>query len=81
MTRFSFSEFSYFFRYKPLKLISIFLSTLIQGFTQGITIVLLIPLLGLLDHNQAASSGNKWADMINPLFDTIGVRVSLPLIL
>ncbi len=78
---FLFRSFSYFFRYKPLKLISIFLSTLIQGFTQGITIVLLIPLLGLLDHNQAASSGNKWADMINPLFDTIGVRVSLPLIL
>lgn len=78
---FIFRSFGYFYRYRPLRLILIFLATLVQGFTQGITIVLLIPLLGLLDQAQSTPSSNQWVDLINPVFEKMGIEVSITLIL
>ncbi len=79
--RFIINSFSLFFRYKPLKVILLFIITLILGFSQGITIVLLIPLLGLLEPEQTTVPSNKWADFANVVFGKLGIEVNLTLIL
>ncbi len=79
--RFIIGSFNLFFRYKPLQVITLFLITLILGFNQGITIVLLIPLLGLLEPGQPAVSSSKWAEFANSVFGKLGIEVNLTLIL
>jgi len=74
-------SFGLFFRHKPVVLIVLFLITLFLGFNQGITIVLLIPLLGLLIPGQTPASTNKWIDFLNSIINQIGLEVNLTLIL
>ena len=74
-------SFGLFYRYKPIRLISLFLITLFLGLTQGITIVLLIPLLGLLEPAQSIISSNKWVVFVNSLLSKLGIEVNLTLIL
>lgn len=81
--RFIFHSFGKFFKYRPVRLIELFLITLFLGFTQGITIVLLIPLLGLLDPAQSSvsGSGNNWASLLNPVLNRLGLEINLTIIL
>ena len=79
--RFIIRSFSLFFKYKPIQLVMLFLITLFLGFSQGITIVLLIPLLGLLDPGEAAIPTTKWTDFTNFIFGKLGIEVSLNVIL
>jgi len=74
-------SFGLFYRYKPIRLIALFLITLFLGLTQGITIVLLIPLLGLLEPTQSVVFSNKWAAFVNSVFSKLGIEVNLTLIL
>lgn len=79
--RFVIRSFGLFFKYKPLQLISLFVISLFLGFSQGITIILLIPLLGLLDKSATVASSNKWIDFTNMLFGKLGIEVNLSIIL
>ncbi|NTW31277.1 MAG: ABC transporter ATP-binding protein [Bacteroidetes bacterium] len=79
--RFIFKSFSLFFKYKPIKLIFLFFITLFIGFSQGISIVLLIPLLELISPDQNKTSHNKWTESLNSIFNHIGIGVNLELIL
>jgi ATP-binding cassette subfamily C protein len=74
-------SFSSFFRHNPVKLIVIFLITLFLGLNQGISIVLLIPLLGLLDPTGATGQSNKWVCMLNTFLKEHDITLNLPLIL
>ena len=80
--RFIFRSFGLFFRFRPIRLITLFLISLFLGFCQGFTIVLLIPLLGLLDPAlQNSSSGNSLVASLNLVFRDNGIGVNLGLIL
>lgn len=79
--RFILQTFSLFFRHKPLRLIVLFGITLFLGFNQGITIVLLIPLLGLLNPTQTAGSPNRLSDFLHSILNYIGLEINLTLIL
>lgn len=74
-------SFRLFFRHNPVKLIILFFITLFLGFNQGITIVLLIPMLKLLDSSVTASSSNKLTEFIYSILNKIGLEISIELIL
>ncbi len=74
-------SFGLFFRYSPVRLVALFLIALFLGLNQGITIVLLIPLLELLEPAKNAASTNKWGGLLNSIFDQFGLEVNLTLIL
>jgi ATP-binding cassette, subfamily C, bacterial len=78
--RFIVKSFRIFFRHHPAKMILLFLITLFQGICQGTSIVLLIPLLGLLDPTQATGT-NKWIAFLQTVLDKIGVNLSIGIIL
>lgn len=78
--RFIIRSFGLFFNYKPVQLVLLFLILLLLGFSQGISIVLLIPLLGLLSP-EAARGSNKWADVADTIFNKLGIEVNLPVVL
>jgi len=79
--RFIIRSFSHFFNYSPLRLTVLFLITLFQGFSQGITIVLLIPLLGLLDPGQSTDQTSGWTVHLNAMLKNTGLELNLGIIL
>ncbi|MEA4839538.1 MAG: ABC transporter ATP-binding protein [Bacteroidales bacterium] len=79
--RFIIRSFSHFFNYSPLRLTVLFLITLFQGFSQGITIVLLIPLLGLLDPGQSTAQTSGWTVHLNAMLKDTGLELDLGIIL
>ncbi|MDD3907472.1 MAG: ABC transporter ATP-binding protein [Bacteroidales bacterium] len=79
--RFIIRSFSHFFNYSPLRLTVLFLITLFQGFSQGITIVLLIPLLGLLDPGQFTAQTSGWTVHLNAMLKDTGLELDLGIIL
>lgn len=79
--RFILRSFGLFFKHKPSRLILLFFISLFLAFNQGITIVLLIPLLGLLDPAQTSAAPNKWTDLLSSVFNRSGLEVNLALIL
>ena len=79
--RFVRKSFGVFFHHHPTKIISLFLITLLQSFCQGISIALLIPLLGLLDSTHTSGQTNKWAELLNDFLGKSGIEVSVGLIL
>jgi len=74
-------SFGLFFRYSPVRLVALFLIALFLGLNQGMTIVLLIPLLELLDPAKTAASPNKWSGFLNSILDRTGLEANLTLIL
>ena len=74
-------SFNLFFRHKPAKIVVLFFLSLFLGFNQGVTIVLLIPLLGLLDPSQHTLAQNKWIEFLTTILHKIGLSVSLELVL
>jgi len=79
--RFIIKSFSHFFHYSPPRLTVLFLITLLQGFSQGITIVLLIPLLSLLDPSQISVQTNSWMAVLNSMLGKTGLELNLGIIL
>nr|WP_321356417.1 ABC transporter ATP-binding protein [uncultured Draconibacterium sp.] len=79
--RFIVRSFGLFFNYKPIQLVLLFLISLLLGFSQGISIVLLIPLLGLLSPETATDTGNKWADFADVIFSKLEIEVNLSIVL
>ena len=79
--RFILQSFGLFFQYKPAKIITLFLITLLQGFSQGITILLLIPMLGLLDPSHLSEKSNKWMDIWSSVTEKTGMETTLAVIL
>ncbi|MBP1638420.1 MAG: transporter ATP-binding protein [Bacteroidetes bacterium] len=74
-------SFSLFYRNNPVKLVGVFLLTLLLGFNQGISIVMLIPLLSLLDQTQPSAAHNKIVDWLQGVTDRMGFQLSLESIL
>lgn len=74
-------SFGQFFKYSPFRLIALFLITLFLGFTQGITIVLLIPMLGLLDPVSTSSSSNKLTDFLGGILSRNDLNPNLTVVL
>lgn len=74
-------SFRFFFSYKPSKIVLLFLVTLLQGFSQGVSIVLLIPLLGLLEPTHALGEANRWTNFLTGLLDKTGTEINLEVIL
>ncbi|MBE0650215.1 MAG: ABC transporter ATP-binding protein [Bacteroidales bacterium] len=79
--KFIIKSFGQFFRHKPGKLILLFLITLFLGFNQGLTIMLLIPLLGLMTPVPASGSQGKLVQIMDSLLKHSGYQVSLTFIL
>jgi ATP-binding cassette, subfamily C, bacterial len=79
--RFIIQSFGLFFNHHPARIIILFLITLFQGFSQGVTIVLLIPLLSLLDVSQVPDGTNKWAGFLSSFLEKAGVDINLEIIL
>ena len=79
--KFIISSFSHFFNYHPLRLILLFLITLFLGLTQGVTIIMLIPLLGLLNPDQATGETSRLNDFFNKIIENTGIELNLTLIL
>ncbi len=77
-------SFDLFFKHNPTRLITLFLITLFLGFNQGVTIVLLIPMLSLLSPNTShttTSNTSQLTDYLNLVLQKIGLQISLELIL
>jgi ATP-binding cassette subfamily C protein len=77
--RFILQSFGLFFQYRPSRILYLFIVTLLQGFSQGVTILLLIPMLNLLEPTH--STGNKWMDFFSKAMERVGVVPSLGVIL
>ncbi|MEL7588444.1 MAG: ABC transporter ATP-binding protein [Prolixibacteraceae bacterium] len=73
-------SFGLFFRYRPVRISLLFLITLLLGFGQGVTIVLLIPLLGLLVPHESPEKG-EWTSVLDSLVQQLGFSLSLELVL
>ena len=74
-------SFSLFFRHNPKRLLTLFLVTLFLGFNQGITILLLIPLLNLLNPLPAQTHSGRWVELLDGIINRTGFGVSLESIL
>ena len=59
-------SFRQFLSYRPGRLLLLFLITLLQGLTQGVTLVLLVPLLGLLIPNAWSDHLPGWIVALHP---------------
>lgn len=78
-THFLFRSFKHFFKFSPIRLITLFLITLIQGLSQGVTILLLVPLLGLLNPGQLPT--NLLTTFLNNSLTKVGLELNLVAIL
>lgn len=74
-------SFVFFYRNNPLKLIGVFLLTLLLGFNQGVSIVMLIPLLSMLDGTQHSTANNRVVDWLQGFTGRMGFHLSLETIL
>lgn len=75
------SSFKLFFSYKPFKIVALFFVTLLQGLSQGVSIALLVPLLGLLDPSKNSYSTNVWGRCLGYITQIIGVSLNMEVIL
>lgn len=76
-----FKSFSLFYKFHPVKLITLFIITLLSGLTQGISVALLIPLLGLLQPGTDKSGDGHLIKLISSFFEKTGREESLTFIL
>ena len=70
-------SFSIFFRHNPRRLLILFLITIFLGFNQGISILLLIPLLNLLNPVSAQPPEGRWAEVLNRFMEQTGFGISI----
>ena len=71
--------YSLFYRFAPGRNIGIFLTNLLFGLSQGISIVTLIPLLQMLERNSLGD--NKVFALLNKLVSSMGITISIELII
>ncbi|PHR68775.1 MAG: hypothetical protein COA67_12445 [Lutibacter sp.] len=74
-------SFNLYFKHKPFRLILLFTMTLFLGFTQGIGIVLLIPLLQLLAPEGSEVVSNKLTRIFESILEHTGLEISFELVL
>ncbi len=74
-------SFGLFFRYKPLRISLLFILTLVLGFTQGISLVLLVPLLGLLNAEAGAAAPGIQIPLMDALIGRMGIQPGIGLVL
>jgi ATP-binding cassette subfamily C protein len=74
-------SFGLFFRYNPLRISLLFLVTLVLGFTQGISLVLLVPLLGLLNADAGTAAPDIRIPLMDALISQMGIQPGIGLVL
>ena len=74
-------SFRYFYGYAPSKLWVIFGLTLLLGLNQGVSVVMLIPLLSLLDRSAVPSGQGKVVEWVNETTQSLGLTLNIELIL
>lgn len=74
-------SFRYFYGYAPAKLWVVFGLTLLLGLNQGVSVVMLIPLLSLLDRSAAPSGQGKVVEWVNEATQSLGLTLNIELIL
>lgn len=77
---FIFKSFNLFLKFKPFRIVLIFLLTLVQGFIQGISIVLLIPLLGMLTPAETEDQP-FWLSTLHSIFNKAGIDLNIEVVL
>ena len=73
------SQYSLFYRFAPGRNTGIFLTNLLFGLSQGISIVALIPLLQMLEKNSLGN--NKVFSILNKVIGWLGITISIELII
>ena len=71
--------YTHFYRFAPAKNTGIFLTNLLFGLSQGVSIVALIPLLQMLEKNSLGS--NKVFTVLNEVTNRLGITISIELII
>lgn len=79
--RFILRSFVLFFNHQPLKLIVLFMITVFQALCQGVSLVMLIPLLTLLDSSIIKGPDNQWTAFFNGIADSLGLTINITTIL
>ena len=74
-------SFVLFFNHHPVKLIGLFLITMLQALCQGVSLVMLIPLLTLLESPTMRGADNQWTAFLNKIADSLGLTIDLTTIL
>jgi ABC-type multidrug transport system, ATPase and permease components len=74
-------SFRYFYGYAPTKLWLVFGLTLLLGLNQGVSVVMLIPLLSLLDRNALPSGQGKVVEWVNETTHNLGLTLNIEVIL
>lgn len=75
------SSFGLFYRFGPRRIVGLFLITLLQSFSQGVTILLLTPLLQLLNQKNGPISSQENTERINAVLTKLGLPLNLGIIL
>ncbi|NQV02396.1 MAG: ABC transporter ATP-binding protein, partial [Bacteroidia bacterium] len=71
--------YSLFYRFSPGRNTGIFLANLFYGLNQGVSIVVLIPLLQMLEKNSLGN--NKVVLLLNKLVSSMGISINIELII
>ena len=79
--RFILRSFVLFFNHRPIQLIGLFIITVIQALCQGVSLVLLIPLLTLLESPTMKAADNQWIAFLNKITDSLGITINISTIL
>jgi len=74
-----FSSFRYFYAYSPSRFWLLTVLTLLLGLNQGVSILMLIPLLGML--KGAAANGDGLSAKLHGMLVNLGIPISLELVL
>jgi len=79
--RFIIKSFSLFLKHRPVRICLLFITTLFLGFNQGITIVLLIPLLQLISPGKDLSGSGNWVPVLDNMLNKLDINPDIELIL
>ena len=70
-------SFALFFNHNPIKLLIVFFITIVQSLFQGISLVLLIPLLTFIEPQSADKIDNKWVSLLNSTMHHLGISLNM----
>ncbi len=73
--------FQEFYQFAPAKLTLIMLLMLLQGLTAGVGLLLIIPLLQLVGFSVIQTTGSDFANLATNFINSLGIQLSLPLVL
>ena len=79
--KFILRSFALFFNHNPIKLLMLFFLTVIQSLCQGISLVLLVPLLTLIGPETTVKVDNKWVSMLERSISDLNINPNIVTVL